>query len=248
MPNNWTVDDIHELANDILLQSQGGDVSPDLSGYVGVYITGIDKEAFATGNPIEIHSDINQIPKIKLLIVPKQEGSGTPSPTNVRPITGWTGVNLSVNGESVPISFGEAGTVYGGTVDVTTGLLTVTHTCINCGGAVQYNQNNGYKAYQIYNLPKSKSQSQGGISNMLSLFGSFSSASMNRNIAQLPTTGAMFFALDETADASKLNICYELAESATYQLTPTEVNLIVGENVISTDSPNTLEVTYKIRS
>lgn len=37
MPNNWVIDDIHELANDILLQSQGGDVSPDLSGYVGVY-------------------------------------------------------------------------------------------------------------------------------------------------------------------------------------------------------------------
>lgn len=50
MPNNWVVDDIHELANDILLQSQGGDVSPDLSGYVGVYITGIDTEA-STDSP-----------------------------------------------------------------------------------------------------------------------------------------------------------------------------------------------------
>ena len=133
MPNNWVVEDIHELANDILLQSQGGDVSPDLSGYVGVYITGIDTEAFAAGNPIEIYSDINQIPEIKLLIVPKQEGSGTPSPTNVRPITGWNAFILSVNDTEKVITTGEAGTVYGGTLDITTGLLTVDRAIIDLG-------------------------------------------------------------------------------------------------------------------
>lgn len=54
MPNNWIVDDIHELANDILLQSQGGDVFPDMSGYVGVYNTGNGLLAFASGNPVTV--------------------------------------------------------------------------------------------------------------------------------------------------------------------------------------------------
>ena len=67
-------------------------------------------------------------------IVPLQSGSGDPSPDNVRPITGWTECNVVVSptedaqdGETHTISFASAGTVYGGSIDVTTGVLTVTH-------------------------------------------------------------------------------------------------------------------------
>ena len=65
-------------------------------------------------------------------IEPVQAGSGDPSPTNVRPISGWTGCNIHVSptttgGTVYPVSWeSEAGTVYGGTLDVTTGLLTAT--------------------------------------------------------------------------------------------------------------------------
>ena len=48
--------------------------------------------------------------------------------SNICPITGWTGANVTVNGASVPIIFpSSAGTVYGGTLDVMNGVLTVTH-------------------------------------------------------------------------------------------------------------------------
>lgn len=68
-------------------------------------------------------------------IRPTQEGSGDPSPSNVRAITGWTGAQIHVSstttagdGKTYAVDWtDEAGTVYGGTLDVLSGLLTVTH-------------------------------------------------------------------------------------------------------------------------
>ena len=74
-------------------------------------------------------------------IEPVQSGSGDPSPDNIRPITGWTGVTISHSGadtsnpETISISWqSEAGTVYGGTIDVATGLLTVDRVKITFDG------------------------------------------------------------------------------------------------------------------
>lgn len=66
-------------------------------------------------------------------ITPVQEGEGDPSPENVRPITGWTGLHLHVSptedaadGKTYAVDWtDEAGTVYGGTLDVLAGTLTV---------------------------------------------------------------------------------------------------------------------------
>ena len=62
-----------------------------------------------------------------------QAGSGTPSPSNVRAITGWTGAQIHVSptttagdGKTYTVDWtDEAGTVYGGTLDVLTGKLTI---------------------------------------------------------------------------------------------------------------------------
>lgn len=73
---------------------------------------------------------------LKNLIIdlkPIQTGSGDPSPDNVRPISGRTGAEAYVSptqdvadATTYPVTWQtEAGTVYGGTVDVVTGKLTV---------------------------------------------------------------------------------------------------------------------------
>lgn len=64
-------------------------------------------------------------------IVAVQEGSGDPSPTNVRPISGWSGVTLYVspNEQTADATIYTANleqTVYGGTLDMVSGKLTVT--------------------------------------------------------------------------------------------------------------------------
>lgn len=60
-----------------------------------------------------------------------QSGSGTPSPSNPRPITGYSAINIShsdadtSNPTVYTIQIGS--TVYGGEYDARTGVLTVTH-------------------------------------------------------------------------------------------------------------------------
>ena len=64
-----------------------------------------------------------------------QEGSGTPSPSNPRSITGFSGANIVVADENMVtqsttnIPFGQ--TVYGGVLDVTNGKLRVTHGIVD---------------------------------------------------------------------------------------------------------------------
>lgn len=68
-------------------------------------------------------------------IEPVQNGSGDPSPENVRPIEGWTGCNIirsptldAQNGTTYPITFpSEAGTVYSGTLDAVNKKLIVNY-------------------------------------------------------------------------------------------------------------------------
>ena len=66
-------------------------------------------------------------------ISPVQSGSGDPSPTNIRPISGWTGANVYVSpttdtadATTYPITWSDtAGTVYGGTLDAVRGKMIV---------------------------------------------------------------------------------------------------------------------------
>lgn len=71
----------------------------------------------------------------KIALTATQSGSGTPSPDNVRPISGHSAINISQSGADTSnptvhtITIGS--TVYGGTYDAITGILTVTHMLVN---------------------------------------------------------------------------------------------------------------------
>lgn len=95
-------------------------------------------------------------------INPVQSGSGDPSPTNVRPISGFTGMNISVSDEDTtdptvyPITFPtEAGTVYGGYVDVTNGKLVVDRGTTTVDGTQSISDNGAlaYGGHQVYFTP-----------------------------------------------------------------------------------------------
>ena len=63
-------------------------------------------------------------------IVPKQAGSGTPSPDNVRPISGWESVNVDVSGKNLinapDITLSSAGYAYNGAVNLPATTLTIS--------------------------------------------------------------------------------------------------------------------------
>lgn len=65
----------------------------------------------ATGNPTTFSTDmVGRLAQVKCAFSPVQSGSGDPSPSNVRPITWWTGINV-YHGEdqteytTIPVTF-----------------------------------------------------------------------------------------------------------------------------------------------
>ena len=70
------------------------------------------------------------MPSLKVAIEPQQEGSGDPSPTNIRPISGWDEVDVTVADDvenptvSNVYTIDLDGTRYGGEVDVVNGIVT----------------------------------------------------------------------------------------------------------------------------
>ena len=91
---------------------------------------------------------------LKVALSPIQSGSGTPSPDNVRPISGWDEVETHISpttdaqdGQTITTPLPT--TVYGGTLDVVSGVLTV-----NYGKAVWNGTNGvtsaGTNTYRVY--------------------------------------------------------------------------------------------------
>ena len=86
----------------------------------------------ASGAIATFDTDLTEnLVEVKCQIVATQSGSGTPSPSNPRPITTYTSLNLSHSGADTSnpnvtnIPFGQ--TVANGVLDITTGKLRVTH-------------------------------------------------------------------------------------------------------------------------
>ena len=91
-----------------------------------------EAESFGPAPQVSFSADYGGLPLRKCLvkIQPLQEGSGEPSPENVRPISGRDSVDLVLSptasaedGRTISVQLPE--TVYGGTLDVLTGTLTV---------------------------------------------------------------------------------------------------------------------------
>ena len=200
-------------------------------------------------------------------IEPAQSGSGDPSPTNVRPISGWTGVTVSHSGadtsdpETLSISWQtEAGTVYGGSLDVTTGLLTVDREFVT----VSYpgTLTAGSRAYCKYKLGKIgyASQAPKAYSSVLKKYsgtasgmpeGAFAvvnSTAYNGSFLYLCFPGCSSSYTSATLSNNKAYLetlvsngitpqfVFGLSSPLTYQLTPQEVATLLGENNIWADT------------
>ena len=73
-------------------------------------------ERTATGNPVTFLTDLSK--PLKSLVanfLPIQSGTGDPSPTNIRPITGWTGLDVWHGGKNLLGVELEQGTIIGNT-------------------------------------------------------------------------------------------------------------------------------------
>lgn len=174
--------------------------------------------------------------------------------SNICPITGFSTVTITdVDAEShiatVTVALGQ--TVYGGTLDLTSGELTVTHAIVDIGDITWNLAGSGSEAFFWYNITD-KSNGSAVISTCYEYVGKKSDAEMK----QAPTgviaitnnydvkvkdlrynTAAAF----QTALTGQ-KILYELATPTTTTLTAEQLEMVKGYNRISANSGN-IEVT-----
>lgn len=230
-------------------------------------VTPTPKVLTASGNPVSIVTNEaqNAISTI-LSYSPKQSGTGGPSPSNVRPIEGWTEANLGVNSETPTKTISLGGTYYGFTVDVERGVLRVDYEYRTILSTDLLSSDRNYCSVRLGELGY-VNRDKIALCNMLTQWtGSASSIPVehfmvlnsngyNRAQANIlfdgckGSTPAETLALNKAylealeANDDYLTLCFALAEPITYTLTPQTVALLAGNNTLWTDG-DSLSVTY----
>lgn len=154
-------------------------------------------------------------------------------------------------GTTIPITFPDAaGTVYGGTLDVTNGVLTVTHVCETFTGANIYSADSDFSSARKYAAVRRTYASKTAGYRVSNSYKALLSTDTD-------TTGFLFvsntnlrvrifdprftdLATAQTLlNATPFQLVYALATPQTYQLTPQEIQLLAGENNLWADTGNT---------
>lgn len=161
-------------------------------------------------------------------------------------------------GEAISVSWqDEAGTVYKGTVDPVTGVLIATHKMVTLVGANTEAWGNTYStAYGAFSITLSDANINGIPSQQLlsnqfvghEARGAMQSWSVGKLLTynQVADNKYVFFTTDITDKTQWLawlannptQLLYPLAEPQTYQLTPQEVDTLVGQNNVWVDTGN----------
>ena len=161
----------------------------------------------------------------------------------------------------------EAGTVYGGNLDVTTGVLTATYGIATLNGSASENwvlwNSAGKKLFAVVPMISGDNYSYSGsvISNQFKYIGMFSAppvrmiegeflfnsadtVNWNRNVSfYYPSIGEDVTTWKTYLSNNPIQVCYPLATPLTYQLTAEEITLLAGENNVWVNTGDT-ELTY----
>lgn len=144
------------------------------------------------------------------------------------------------NGNTYNISFSSAGTVYGGTLDVTTGVLTVDRAFKTFNGSEAWEAIN--QGYRLSVSPKGKAHSTKNISNWLTCATSdptLDPNSYNFTVGNFLNVGVPFSSVSELKTylgANNLQVAYELDTPTTVQLTAQQVFALAGTNNVWANS------------
>ena len=147
------------------------------------------------------------------------------------------------------------GTRYGGTLNVLTGMLTVTHQFVELG-SLTWGKNGSYGEYMaryaVNNIPVGNASDTNVAGDIVcSCFKALPTARTYRGYETGIGIAEQYLSVGNTANPSLADFvtsingqtcAYEIAEPQTVQLTAQQVSLLTGTNVISTDMENT-EVT-----
>lgn len=202
----------------------------------------------------------NKLLSLLVSMEPIQSGSGTPSPDNVRPISGRTGLSIYVSptpnaadANTYAVDWtSEAGTVYHGTDDPVAGQLISDYAIVDLG-TLNWVYESANTRFYSYDFPSMKAQTENrktkgwcsaypvisdgrsaaNVPNNAVYFGYYQG--LSDKVIYIKTTDYTDPAVFKTA-LSGVQLCYPLATPLTYQLTGTDIVTLVGDNYIWSDS------------
>lgn len=216
-----------------------------------------DIEETETGeNSVSFDTDYTEdLVKLDVGLTATQSGTGDPAPDNVRPISGYSNMGLTVNGQNVVIALGQ--TVYGGVLDVVNGILTITKNYISISQVQNKSENaSGYFWYgstSYYTIPAILALNSGVMCNRLIPTLNLNTGTQEgyytffeNGIIRWKEQGALTVNDYNTyLTSNPLTIAYNLKTPITVSLTPEQITTIKGLNTISTDTNGEITVTYK---
>ena len=208
------------------------------------------------GNPISIDNAVaGRVYDLVVSMTPKQTGTGTHSPTNKREISGYSSITIDVNSVDTEVSF--ESTVYGGTLDLITGILTSVYGIVDLGSLTWTAGTGGtytrFSSTALTNVkPVSNSQKADALCEIYDMraFVDVYSGAAN-NIASISDAGTVSIIDSRYSDAadfkeamSGIYLIYRLNIEVTAQLTAQAIALATGANTISSDTGTTMDLKY----
>lgn len=190
------------------------------------------------------------LPSCNIAVNAWQEGSGDPSPSNIRPIHGFSEVNVTANNVVHTIQLGQE--VYGAEVDAVNGVMNDSSFYVVFNGSENWSVHSsgafmitltGYNI--VYNDTKSKcnyfkwvqktttSMVTGEYKNTYNIF-----YFVNQDITSLDDWKSWLNTHNIQLVASKVN-------SDEVQLTPTQIETIAGKNNTIFADTGDIDLTYK---
>ena len=164
------------------------------------------------------------------------------------------------NGNTYNVSFGSAGTVYGGTLDVTTGMLTITYVMVDMG-TLNWGYSSSDVRFIVTNLPIVANADTEHVANILCpiykpvgyryVSGSYS----NDNVMACGLfSGTTYLVVKNTSYTaagvfksamSGIPLVYETTNPVSIQLSATEVRTLLENNNIWSDTGSVASLEYR---
>lgn len=195
------------------------------------------------------------MPTLKVSVEAKQEGSGVPSPENVRPISGWDAANVSdvddvenpTVTQTTTISLPQ--TVYGGELDVVNGELRITWKSVDMG-SLTWSYSPTYTRFSSTGVQDEIKSGNNQDEIMCSCYGNESNVDMN---AFKTATGLIMVKDSRYTDTESFKqsvigqqFAYMLKTPIIVPLTPSLIKSLNGQNNLSVDCGEVIEGEYFI--
>lgn len=219
---------------------------------------GVTKIFETSGNPVVIPEYV-ALEKLNVEFLPKQAGSGNPSPENVRPISGYDSVTVTQSkGEAqvkqITLTLPE--TIYGGTVDAVAGVGEKTWKCIEFDGTEEYigvSTSYGYQlSYRLSALANADERESSTCSHFkykptkAESFWIDSSGVFIRFIPnEISSVGEWkSYLATQAAAGTPVQVAYKLATPEPFEISKISIPSLIGENTFFTNGDN-MDIIYK---